>query len=165
MALPLRDLRGVGDEVEVSVRFERSGYTRSMTGAIAHDQAQRLRAALEGVFRDLEDARDVSDSAREAFLRLVDVLESSAEAVVLPSDTLLSTQQAADFLGVSRMTVVRLIDRGELTSEGGGVHRRIAASELARYRAVSTNRRRAALHDLAQEIGESTPPDQVISTR
>ncbi len=136
-----------------------------MTGAIAHEQAQRLRAALEGVFRDLEGSSDVSNSARDAFLRLVDVLESSDEAVVLPSDTLVSSQQAADFLGVSRMTVVRLIDRGELSAEGGGVHRRIAASELARYRAVSTNRRSAALHDLAQEIGEGTPPDQVISTR
>lgn len=136
-----------------------------MTGAIAHDQAQRLRAALEGVFRDLKDSPDVSESARDAFLRLVDVLESNAEAVVMPSDTLVSTQQAADLLGVSRMTVVRLIDRGELAAEGGGVHRRIAASELARYRAASTKRRQAALHDLAQEIGEGTPPDQVVNTR
>jgi len=136
-----------------------------MTGPIAHDQAQRLRAALDGVFRDSDGSPEVSDSARDAFLRLVDVLESSAEAVVLPSDAFVSTQQAADFLGVSRMTVVRLIDRGELSAEGGGVHRRIRASELARYRAVSTNRRVAALHDLAREIGDDTPPDQVISTR
>lgn len=136
-----------------------------MTGAIAHDQAQHLRSALEGVFRALEDSPDVPDSARDAFLRLVDVLESNAEAVVLPSDTLVGTQQAADLLGVSRMTVVRLIDRGELAAEGGGVHRRITASELARYRAVSARRRRAALHELAQEIGEDTPADQVTSTR
>jgi excisionase family DNA binding protein len=136
-----------------------------MAGAIAHDHAQRLRAALEGVFQDLKDSPDVSDSARYAFLRLVDVLESNAEAVVLPSETLVSTQQAADFLGVSRMTVVRLIDRGELTAEGGGVHRRVAASELARYRESSANRRRDALHELAQEIGEDTPQDQVIRTR
>lgn len=136
-----------------------------MTRALAPDQAQRLRAAVEGMFRDSGDSPEVSASARDAFLRLVDVLESNAEAVVLPSDTLLSTQQAADLLGVSRMTVVRLINRGELGAEGGGVHRRITASELARYRAVSTHRRRAALHDLAQEIGEGTPPDQVISTR
>lgn len=136
-----------------------------MTGALAHDQAQRLRAAVEGMFPDSDDAPEASGSARDAFLRLVDVLESNPEAVVLPSDTLVSTQQAAAFLGVSRMTVVRLIDRGELAADGGGVHRRITASELARYRAVSTRRRRAALHDLAQEIGEDTPPDQVTSTR
>lgn len=124
-----------------------------------------MRSALDGVFRELGDSLDVSDSARDAFLRLVDVLESSAEAVVLPSDSVVSTQQAADLLGVSRMTVVRLIDRGELAAEGGGVHRRIAASELARYRVAIAARRRVALHGLAQEIGEETPPDQVIRTR
>lgn len=136
-----------------------------MTAAIAHDQAQRLREALERVFRETGDSIDVSDTAREAFLRLVDVLESSPEAVVLPSDTLLSTQQAADLLGVSRMTIVRLIDRGELFAKGGGVHRRIAASELARYQVSRDLRRRTALHDLTQEITDGTPPDQIISTR
>lgn len=127
--------------------------------------AQRLRAALDRVLRESGDALEASGSTRDAFLRLVDVLESSPEAVVLPSDALVSTQKAADLLGVSRMTVVRLIDRGELAAEGGGIHRHIAASELARYQAASAARRRAALHGLAQEISEDTPPDQVISTR
>ncbi len=136
-----------------------------MTGAIAHDQAQLLRAALDRILGESGDTLVASETARDAFLRLVDVLESSPEAVVLPSDALVSTQKAADLLGVSRMTVVRLIDRGELSAEGGGIHRRIAASALARYQTTSAARRRAALHALAQEIGESTPPDQVITTR
>ncbi|WP_418904363.1 hypothetical protein [Brevibacterium antiquum] len=63
------------------------------------------------------------------------------------------------------MTVVRLIDRGELATEGGGVHRRIPASELARYHADSTTRRRSALHELSQDIDDDTPPDQIVRTR
>lgn len=136
-----------------------------MAGAIAHDQAQRLRAALDRVLSESDDALDASGSTRDAFLRLVDVLESSPEAVVLPSDAVVSTQKAAEMLGVSRMTVVRLIDCGELAVEGGRVHRRVAASELARYQASRSARRRAALDGLAQEISGDTPPDQVISTR
>lgn len=137
-----------------------------MAGVIAHEEAQRLRSALEDVLSTAGDGqRDVSASARAALFRVVEVLESSDGAVVLPSDAFVSTQQAAETLGVSRMTVVRLIDRGELAAEGGGVHRKIAATELARYRSASAARRRAALHDLAAEISDDTPPDQIISTR
>lgn len=135
-----------------------------MVGAIAHEQAQELRSAVDKMFHEL-DASDVPKSARDAFFRLVDVLESNSDVIVLPSETLMTTQEAADLLGVSRMTVVRLIERGELATEGGGVHRRIAAVELARYRASSMARRRAALHELAQEIDDETPPDQNVNTR
>lgn len=137
-----------------------------MTGVIAHEEAQRLRSALEDALGPPGDDRsDVSQSARAALFRVVEVLESSGGAVVLPADAFVGTQQAAELLGVSRMTVVRLIDRGELVAEGGGVHRRIAATELARYRAASATRRRAALRELAGEIRDDTLPDQVISTR
>ena len=132
-----------------------------MSGAIAHDQAQRLREALEDALRR---SGHEQDSTRDAFLRLVEVLETSPTAVVLPADDLLSTHEAAALLGVSRMTVVRLIERGKLTSQGGGVHRRIAASEVARYRDDAATRKRTALQGLADEIDQA-PADQVIRTR
>jgi excisionase family DNA binding protein len=133
-----------------------------MAGVIAHDEAQHLRSALSEVLRALPELPAV---ALAAFGRLVDVLESSADAVVFPADATVSTQQAAALLGVSRMTVVRLIDRGELSAEGGAVHRRIFVSELARYQAESSHRRRTAMVELADDISEGMPPDQVIETR
>ena len=136
-------------------------YAGVMAGAIAHEQAQHLRAALDEVLRT---SPELSATALAAFGRLVDVLESNSEAVVFAADATVTTQQAAALLGVSRMTVVRLVDRGELTAEGA-VHRRIFASELARYTAESSRRRRSAMAELANEIGEGTPPDQVIETR
>lgn len=136
-----------------------------MTGVIAHEEAQRLRSALQEALDASDDRSEVTDSARAALFRVVEVLESSGGAVVLPLDAFVSTQQAAESLGVSRMTVVRLIDRGELVAEGGGVHRRIAATEVDRYRAANAARRRAALRELAGEITGDTAPDQVISTR
>lgn len=116
----------------------------TMTGLLAHDDAQRLRSAIA-------DA--------------LDVLESSGGAVVLPADAFVSTQQAAELLGVSRMTVVRLIDRGELAAEGAGVHRKIEAAEIERYRADTQARRRVALHELAQDGTDDLPADRVIGTR
>lgn len=133
-----------------------------MTGAIAQETAQHLRAALGEV---LGTSPEVPATARAALERLVDVLETSADAVVLPADETISTQQAATLLGVSRMTVVRLIDRGELNAQGGAVHRRIAVPELARYQADSARRRRSAILELGADINEDTPPDAVVSTR
>jgi len=133
-----------------------------MTGAIAHDEAQQLRAALDDLLRS---SPDISDNARAAFVRLVDVLEANRDAVVFAADETVSTQQAAALLGVSRMTVVRLVDRGELHVEGGAVHRRIFVSELARYQAESSRRRRSALAELAGDIDQDTPADRVIETR
>jgi excisionase family DNA binding protein len=133
-----------------------------MAGALAQDTAEHLRAALDEALRT---SPQLPASARAAFGRLVDMLEASADAVIFPADATVSTQQAAELLGVSRMTVVRLVDRGELRSEGGGVHRRISVSELARYQAESSRRRRTGLAELAADIDQDTPPDEVISTR
>ena len=133
-----------------------------MAGVIAHDEAQHLRSALSEVLRASPELPAV---ALAAFGRLVDVLESSADAVVFPADATVSTQQAAALLGVSRMTVVRLIDRGELSAEKSAVHRRIFVSELARHQAESSHRRRTAMVELADDVSEGMPPDQVIETR
>lgn len=76
-----------------------------------------------------------------------------------------TTQEAAALLGVSCMTVVRLIDNGELAATDGPVRRRISVAELARHQADIRRRRRAALAELTGEIREDTPPDQVIETR
>lgn len=133
-----------------------------MAGAIAQETAHHLRTALDEMLRS---SSEVSATAFAAFARLVDVLEANADAVVFPADATMSTQQAAALLGVSRMTIVRLIDRGELTAEGGAVHRRISVSELARYQAESSRRRRSAIAELTDDLDEDTPPDEVLDTR
>jgi excisionase family DNA binding protein len=132
-----------------------------MAGVIAQSTATQLRAAVDDI---LGGHRDVPAAAAAAFRRLVDVLEASPDAVIFASEQTISTQQAAALLGVSRMTVVRLIDRGELAADTAAVHRHISVSELARYQRENKARRSVALDELAGDISETTPPDEVIST-
>lgn len=92
-----------------------------MTGLLAHDDAQRLRSAIADVLGSSSDTgAAAADPTRTALFRVLDVLESSSGAVVLPADAFVTTQQAAELLGVSRMTVVRLIDRGGARRRGRG---------------------------------------------
>ena len=137
-------------------------YHRVMAGALAEQTVRDLRAALDEVLRA---SPLVPTTVLSAFGRLVDVLETGADAVVFAADATVSTQQAAVLLGVSRMTVVRLVDRGELATDGGAVHRRISVSELERYRAENARRRASAVVELANDIDEATPPDEVVKTR
>ncbi len=56
------------------------------------------------------------------------------DVCVVRQDRLMTTQEAADYLGVSRPTIVRLMERGEIPFERVNTHRRVAFDEVERYR-------------------------------
>lgn len=133
-----------------------------MTKSLADGAARELRAAVDEV---IGRAPGLSENAVSAFERVVDVIAAGGDAAVFDARELITTGQAAALLGVSRMTVVRLIERGELEAGVSGSHRRIAVSELARYQTDSGRRRREALAELASDINDTAPADEVIMTR
>lgn len=95
------------------------------------------------------------EPVREA---VVDVLRRFArgEGVVVGSlETLLTTSQAADMLGVSRTYLVQLLEAGELPCEFRGTHRRIRLGELVKYSEAFRQRRRAALDEVTRVSREA----------
>lgn len=74
-----------------------------------------------------------------------------ATPALSPSDQHLFTPaQAARLLGVSRPLVMKMIASGELPSILVGTHHRIAAEDLAVYRADERTRALEAMRDLAE---------------
>lgn len=85
---------------------------------------------------------------------LTEVLEAAADgerALVLRASQELTTVQAGAVLGVSRPTVVRLIDAGKLSARQVGAHRRLSLGEVIAYREASAARRGAALDRMARQ--------------
>lgn len=95
------------------------------------------------------------EQVREA---IADVLHRFArgEGVVVGSlETMLTTSQAAQLLGVSRTYLVQLLEAGELPCEFRGTHRRIRLGELVKFAEAFRQRRRAALDEVARVSREA----------
>lgn len=75
---------------------------------------------------------------------------------IFPVHAELTTQEAADYLSVSRPYLIRLLEEGRLKFSMVGTHRRVKLSDLTEYRRKAEEERRRVMEELAaqaQELG------------
>lgn len=75
--------------------------------------------------------------------------------VLIPENQQLTTQRAADLLGVSRPHLIKLLEAGDLPYHKAGSHRRIYLKDLTAYQKRRDSERKAALDRIAKEAFES----------
>ena len=78
-------------------------------------------------------------------------MKSGYGYVVVPQNTRMTTQEAADFLGMSRSTLVRMLEAGEIPFEKVRRHRRLLLSDVLEYR---ERQRRCANEALADMVAD-----------
>ena len=109
-----------------------------------------------GVVNGGKEIIEVPVAALRMFVDILANLAAGNAVSVVPIHAELTTQQAADFLNVSRPYLVGLVERGELAHHKVGTHRRIYFRDLLEYREHSLRRSKAALAEMAaqdQELG------------
>ena len=84
----------------------------------------------------------------------VDAMAQGQAVKVVPVSQRLTTQEAADLLGVSRPAVVKLLGSGEIPFELPGRHRRVRLADVLAYRERASDERRVAL-DRMVEIADA----------
>jgi len=92
----------------------------------------------------------------EMFASMLAALANGQGVQIMPVDAVLTTQQAADMLNVSRPYLIGLLESGEIPYKLVGRHRRIRFTDLRQYlREDDAKRKEAAdeLMELDQELG------------
>lgn len=105
------------------------------------------------------DNVELPESIYGALIQVVEAMAAGKAVTVAPQNQMLTTQQAADLLGVSRPTVIKLIDSGELPAETPGTRRRmIKLDDVLACKARRREAQYAALIELA--VDDIYAPDE-----
>jgi len=97
-----------------------------------------------------DDALVVPREAAVLLAQVLGYLASGEGVTVMPDAAELTTQQAAEFLNVSRPYLIKLLEAGEIPFRLVGTHRRVRFRDLREYKNRDDLERRHAADELAQ---------------
>ncbi len=115
--------------------------------------------ALVGV--EEHDRIELPPTVHQALRKVVAALYAGKAVTIAPQTMKLTTQEAADLLGVSRPTVVRLITDGVLPAERIGNRHRLLLDDVLAYRDQRRNRQYEALAATAVDIDTEDDPEAI----
>ena len=85
-------------------------------------------------------------------------LQRGRSVSIIPNERMMTTQEAAQLLGISRPTLVKMLERGEVPFSKVGRHRRVQLSDLLKYKKRQATERRTTL----QKVAAGTPGDETF---
>lgn len=109
------------------------------------------------------DQVEVPETVYQALRQVVESLAAGRAVTVAPHAPTLTTQEAADLLGVSRPTVVRLIDSGILPCERIGSRRKVLLRDLLEYREQRRRHQYEMLAATSVGLDDEDDPAQVVA--
>ena len=104
----------------------------------------------------------------EVFEMLRDIVAAMAEGqavTIVPVHQRLTTQEAADMLSISRPTLVKLLESGEIPFEQPGRHRRVRLTDVLAYRDRRSTQGRRALDHMVKIAEDSGMYEQTATPK
>lgn len=94
---------------------------------------------------------DIPNELYGVVLDLVTALSRGIAVTIAPHNTMLTTQEAADLLNISRPTLVRLLTDGDIPYTMRGRHRRVMLRDILDYRDRTRHGRRQTLDQMTAD--------------
>ncbi len=116
---------------------------------------KRIKSSRKkGVKIKVQESEEFITIPKKALSLLSEIIQNMAEGKtisVVPSDTELSTQQAADFLNVSRPYLIKLLESYKIPYKKVGSHRRILLQDIIHFKEKLAHEREAQLNFLSSQ--------------
>lgn len=94
---------------------------------------------------------ELPPQVHEVLLQVATAMEAGLAVTVAPHHLTLSTQEAADLLGVARTTLVRLLETGAIPFDKPSRHRKVKLVDLLDYRERQRSQAEQALADMVAD--------------
>ena len=98
-----------------------------------------------------EETIELPAGAVKLLQAILEDMASGRAVTIVPQNAELTTQQASDFLNVSRPFLVQLLEQKKLPCRLVGTHRRIRFEDVLRFKETTDAERRKVLDQLAAE--------------
>lgn len=108
------------------------------------------------------DQVELPQEMYEVLRYAIDAMHEGLAVQIAPVSKTLTTQQAADLLGVSRPTIIRLLETGQIPFDRVGTHRRVLLTDVVTYRQRRRDEQYAALDAIAADTDEEFDIDEEL---
>jgi excisionase family DNA binding protein len=133
---------------------------------VAHESAGKGEVASRYLLVGAEAGEQVEVPAAvyRVLRQVIEAMTRGLAVTVMPQSQTLTTQQAADLLGVSRPTLVRLLETEKIPFERVGAHRRVLLRDVLAYREQRRQAQYHALEATSVDIGEEDDIEDTLAS-
>lgn len=133
----------------------------------AHESTRGVRPAPRYFLAGSTEGDQVEIPAEihQILVQVVAAMKAGKAVTVMPQNRMVTTQQAADLLGVSRPTVVGLLDDGKLPFQRPGKRRRmVRLDDVLKYRAERREAQYQALMETSANYDDEGDPEEELAS-
>lgn len=123
------------------------------------EPAPRYLLAGAGMHEQIE----LPEEVYRVMVQVVEAMRQGLAVTVSPRSQTLTTQQAADLIGVSRPTLIKLLDNGAIGYTRVSSHRRLRLRDVLDYMERRRAAQYAALAALSEAIDEGDDPAEITA--
>jgi excisionase family DNA binding protein len=134
---------------------------------IAPDEQARLERMVSGDVRPvlLTQAGEVIElpkALNDLFVSVIQAMKQKQAVFLMHEDEAFTTQAAANYLGVSRQHLVRILEEGKIPFHHAGTHRRVFFKDLVVFQRERSRTRKAGLDKMTEDLVNAGVYDRFV---